>query len=504
MIGGVANYINYMLLLLNQFAKFNLAIHPSILPMPRLTNRLSIGKNYMGSPFYIRFGLPVLLLAVVTLMKVLLFKIIGYQIPFILYFGVIVIASRYFGLAATTLIIFLAALTSNYLFIYPFGTFSFGKVASIQTLLFVSECSLIMGLSHALTRAINKVNEADRLFKALIEKSTEVIIMINPDGVSVYCSPAVQDVLGYTPDEFLSFAPWALMHPEETLDIKEEFFRLGGHPGKTISLQHRMKHKNGEWIWIESRTSNLLEEPAVSAIISNFSNITDRILLEKQREDFIGVASHELKTPMTSLKAYTQVLRGRFKDNSADATSYNIAKKIDQQVNRIIRMITALLDVTTLQTGKLNLNKTEFDFNNLVLEITDQLQQTTSRHSITTNLCDTERVNGDKERIAQVVTNFISNAIKYSPDGDSVCVSSELKDGALILSVTDKGIGISPEEQKKVFERFYRVDAAKNTFQGLGLGLYICSQIITLHNGKVGVSSREGEGSTFWFSIPIQ
>jgi PAS domain S-box-containing protein len=470
--------------------------------MPRLTKRLMVDRNFIDSPFYIKYGLPILLLALVTAFKIWLFNIIGYNIPFILYFGVVVVTSRYFGIRPASFIIILAALTSNYLFIPPYNAFNFGKIESIQTLLFAFECCLIMGLSNALGRAITKVKEADRLFKALIEKSAEGIIMVNADGQVIYCSPAVESILGYSATQFLSFPPWSLVHPDDALNIKEEFYRLAIHAGKSITLQHRMMHNNGTWIWIESRTTNLLEEPAVNAIISNFSNVTDRVLLEKQREDFVGVASHELKTPITSLKAYTQVLRGRFKD-SPDNTSYSIAKKIDQQVNRIITMITALLDVTTLQTGKLNLNKTEFDFNKQVTEIVESLQQTTARHQLYVQLADLKAIVADRDRISQVVTNFISNAIKYSPDAEEVIITSEVTNNSVTLYVTDKGIGIAPAEREKIFERFYRADTAKNTFQGLGLGLYICAQIITLHNGKIGVTSEVGQGSTFWFSLPV-
>jgi PAS domain S-box-containing protein len=470
--------------------------------MPRLTRRLSIQKNYTNSPFYIKYGIPVLLLAIVTLFKLWLAIVIGRKIAFMLYFGVVIIASRYYGAKAGVWTIFLAVLASNYFFIPPYRGFYFGKVEIVQTLLFVLECSLIVGLSGALSRAIDNVQHADRLFKAMIEKSTEGIIIINADGQTTYCSSAVYDILGYTPEEFLSFPSWALMHPEEKLDIKEEFYRLGGHAGKTIILQHRMKHKNGSWVWIESKTTNLLHEPAVNAIISNFSNVTDRIILEKQREDFIGVASHELKTPVTSLKAYTQVLRSRFKD-AGDETSYSIAKKIDQQVTRIIQMITSLLDVTTLQTGKLNLNKTEFDFNELVTDVAEQFQQTARSHKINITLADIKTISADKERISQVLTNFISNAIKYSPSADEINITSEVNDTELTLFVEDKGIGVLPEERVKIFERFYRVDHSQNTFQGLGLGLYICSQIIVLHNGKIGVKGDAGQGSTFWFSLPL-
>ncbi len=465
-------------------------------------NFLTSDITFVKSPFYIKYGIPLILITLATLLKIWLFSTIGSPTPFLLYFSVVIITARYFGRSAAILAMLFATLLSYYYFIPPYYGFSLTRDHIIQTVTFMLECSLIIGLSFALTRATTDVQAKERLFKALVEKSSEGIIMINPEGKRTYCSPSVTTILGYTPEEFINFEAWELGHPDELTDIREQFYRLASHPGKTIVVLHRMKHKDGSWAWIESKITNLLYNPHINAMISNFSNVTERILLEKQREDFIGVASHELKTPLTSLKAYTQVLQQRFKKDT-DQTSYSIITKIEHQVNRIIMMINDMLDTTKLQAGKLNSDMSEFDFNGLITDITETLQQTSKTHQIKTELMPLKTLKGDRDRISQVVVNLISNAIKYSPQADTVYLTSKLEDGKVVLSVRDEGIGIPQADIDKVFERFYRVDNIKNSYQGLGLGLFICFQIIEQHKGKIGVHSEAGKGSTFWFSLPL-
>jgi len=459
-------------------------------------------STFVDSPFYIKYGVPLLLLVWVTLLKLLMFSYIGTSTPFLLYFGVVVISARYFGERAALVTIICAAAIVNFFFLYPYNSFSFDVDRLLQTTLFILECGFIVSLSAALRKAGQKMHQQDMVFKALVEKSVEGITMHNAEGVRIYCSPSVEAIMGYTPEELLRHQPWELSHEGEVLYAKEQFYRLASHPGKTITVLHRIKHKNGKWIWLESRLTNLLNDPLVNAIISNFTDVTDRVNLERQREDFIGVASHELKTPLTSLKAFTQVLESRFK-NSTDTSSHEIITKIDYQVNRIVSMINDMLDVSSLQAGGLNFSIAKFDLNDLVSEISQNLQQTTKKHRIVADLARIDTVPGDRERIGQVINNLIANAIKYSPNAGEINIASKIGEDVITVSVQDYGIGIPEAEQKSIFEKFYRVGNSQKAFQGLGLGLFICCQIIEIHKGKIGVISNEGEGSIFWFSLPL-
>lgn len=225
--------------------------------------------------------------------------------------------------------------------------------------------------------------------------------------------------------------------------------------------------------------------------------------LDKRKDEFIGIASHELKTPVTSIKVYAQTLGIRFK-KANDHKSAELIDKMDSQLNRLTKLIADLLDVTKIQGGKLQFDLEVFNFNELVGEITEEMQRTTEKHTIIKELSSAIDIYGDKGRIGQVITNLLSNAIKYSPHADKIVISSSVDNNAIIFSVQDFGIGIPEEAQSKVFQRFYRSkNSGMETYPGLGLGLYISSEIINRHNGSFWLESKVGKGCTFSFSLPL-
>lgn len=227
-------------------------------------------------------------------------------------------------------------------------------------------------------------------------------------------------------------------------------------------------------------------------------------LLEKQKDELIGIISHELKTPVTSVKGYTQILQKRFR-KADDLNSAELVKKMDFQLNKLIGLIAELLDATKIDGGKLRFRQEYFDFNELVLEIVEQVQFIADRHQIVTELGETRPVFADRERIGQVISNFVSNAVKYSPPATEITVKTRPDQANLTLWVQDSGIGIPQEAQARIFERFYRVGGeGRETYPGLGLGLYLSAEIINRHNGRIWFDSEKGKGSKFAFSIPLQ
>jgi signal transduction histidine kinase len=226
--------------------------------------------------------------------------------------------------------------------------------------------------------------------------------------------------------------------------------------------------------------------------------------LSKQKDEFIGIASHELKTPVTSIKGYTQILKIRFAQEK-NMRAVEMLTRMDRQIDKLTFLINDLLDVTKIEGGKFQFHRSYFDFNELVAEIAEEIQQTTSAHTIITKLALTSKIYGDKERIGQVITNFLSNAIKYSPNSAQIILTTLKEARRITLCVQDFGIGISKEKQEKVFDRFFRVSGSKeDTFPGLGLGLFISAEIIKRHNGTVSVKSIKNKGSTFCFSLPVK
>eukprot|EP01133_Synstelium_polycarpum_P019584 gene19584-23460_t len=226
--------------------------------------------------------------------------------------------------------------------------------------------------------------------------------------------------------------------------------------------------------------------------------------LQRQKDDFLGIASHELKTPVTSLKAYTQVLQ-KILQKKGDLKEAEMMRKMDAQLNRLTNLIGDLLDVTKMNSGRIEFNSAHFDFDEMLRSVIEELQRTSEKHKIIEHLGEIGFVTADRERIGQVMTNLISNAIKYSPNHSEIKVSSEIRDEEVLVCVEDKGIGIPQDKLQKVFEQFYRVSGQmQHTFPGLGLGLYISAEIIKREGGRLWVNSREGEGSTFCFTLPLK
>jgi PAS domain S-box-containing protein len=461
------------------------------------------GEAVKNRSALVRYGFAIILLAFITLLKFELYDFIGDKTPFLLYFGVVIIATGFGGIGPGVLTTILSAFVCEYFFIAPLNDLNFNASNSIQLLVFVIECLLLIGLSGAVTRASNKVRKTAERFHALVENSADVIAVTDANAKILYCSPSVKKALGYTVKEFRKLNGLSLIHPEETEIVQKFFEDVMQSPGKSKFLLHRYLHKNGKYVWVESTIKNLLNDPSVKGIVSNFKNVTERIVLEKQKEDFVGIATHELKTPVTSIKAYAQILLRRF-NKEGNTAAAKMIEKMDGQLNKLIALIGDLLDVTKIEAGRLQLHEEFYDFNHLVKEVVEELQRTTERHKIITHLEPVSNVYGDKERIGQVLTNLISNAIKYSPASSDIMVNSTVDDNKLTICVEDRGVGIAKDQQAKVFERFYRVSGPEgDSFPGLGLGLYISNEIIKRQGGGIWVESEKGKGSSFCFTLPL-
>lgn len=221
------------------------------------------------------------------------------------------------------------------------------------------------------------------------------------------------------------------------------------------------------------------------------------------RDDFISVASHELKTPITSVKIFTQVLQN-YCDHIGDTKAKNYLSKMDKQLNKLTELIYNLLDISKIQAGRIEFSKKRFDFDAAVAEIVSIMQESAPKHIIEIKGKTGKMVYGDEDRIGQVLSNLISNAVKYSPGAKKVQVHLSSTSTHVVVCVEDFGIGMDEQHLHRIFERFYRVsEPTDKTFPGLGIGLYISSEIIKRHDGDFWVDSEPGKGSRFFFSIPI-
>jgi PAS domain S-box-containing protein len=238
----------------------------------------------------------------------------------------------------------------------------------------------------------------------------------------------------------------------------------------------------------------------IIAAASIISDVTAQKDLERQKDDFLSMASHELKTPITSMKMFIDLLA---RQKNSTKSNYFV-DRIRDQSNRLKELTNDLLDVSRIQTGKLRFNKEVFTLSETIKDTIEGLQGTTKNHRILFIEKYKGTVAADRYRIYQVLINLISNAIKYSPQGDKVIITLAREKERVVVSVEDFGIGIDKEQQEKIFDKLYQVtDPEEKTFPGLGLGLYITKEIIERHKGKIWVISEKGKGSTFSFSLPL-
>jgi PAS domain S-box-containing protein len=256
--------------------------------------------------------------------------------------------------------------------------------------------------------------------------------------------------------------------------------------------------------WVRAKGKVMFNEQDMPLrLIGAVLDITENKQNELKKNDFIAMASHELKTPLTSLKAYIQLLLANAR-RTGDSFLVNALEKSDSQISKMTKLIHGFLDLAKLESGKLALNMEVFDITKLIEEIIDDSRPISQGHDIAFGNRSVININADREKIGQVISNFISNGIKYSPKNTSVVVELTTTDNNVKVEVTDSGIGIKQIDQQNIFQRFYRVEnESTKGFSGFGIGLYLSAEIINLHNGNIGVYSEEGKGSTFYFTLPI-
>jgi signal transduction histidine kinase len=247
----------------------------------------------------------------------------------------------------------------------------------------------------------------------------------------------------------------------------------------------------------------VLEGHKTELVLLAIEDVTQKVLIDKHKDDFIAIATHELKTPLTSIKTFVQILNQQHATLEA-AKVKRMLEKVSGQVERMELMMKSLLNAYSLQTGKLELNKETFRLDGLISDIVETFQYSTNSHTFMVESKIPCEVVADKERVSQVIINLLTNAIKYSPGADNIGVTMAKGDQVVTIKVQDFGIGIPKEQQSNVFDRFYRVpEQERQKAEGLGLGLYIAQEIIQEHGGKMWVESVSDQGSTFFFTLPL-
>jgi CheY-like chemotaxis protein len=234
-----------------------------------------------------------------------------------------------------------------------------------------------------------------------------------------------------------------------------------------------------------------------------FVDLTQERQLDRQRADFLTVAAHEMRTPLTPLSMYLQTLERRLQ--RGQPLDPETLRKARRQVGRLEKLVQDLLDVSRLEAGRVELRTGPVSLDELVGEVVDDFRGSARHHELLIQRPPSRLVvNGDRERLEQVVVNLMTNAIKYSPDGGRIEVRVYHEGDDAVVSVSDQGIGIPSEEQQRLFQRFFRArNAATSNYGGLGIGLYVSHEIVERHGGRFDVESELGKGATFSFRLPL-
>ncbi len=310
-------------------------------------------------------------------------------------------------------------------------------------------------------------------------------------------------MVGYTREDLTRRRlNWSDMTPVEYAPFDQRGLQELAERGVCTPFEKEFYRKDGSRVPILIGATTLQEQPV--QWICFILDISERKERERKKDEFISMASHELKTPITSLKGFAQLIQRRLEQRGMDDLAHYLAR-MQTQLNTLTKLVNDLLDVSKIQAGRLDYASEKIDLDALVCEVVEFLQQTTSTHTIRLSGTSSHaHVLGDRDRLAQVFTNLLTNAIKYSPQAKEVDVQIALAADSVTVSVRDYGVGIAPAHQSKIFERFYRVQAdSDKAFPGLGMGLYISQQIVERLGGALRVASEKGHGATFSVVLPL-
>jgi PAS domain S-box-containing protein len=342
--------------------------------------------------------------------------------------------------------------------------------------------------------------ESENRFHSMIETIPQIAWTNTVEGEVTFYNQRWYDYTGLDHEQTQGEGWQSVIHPDDlqyTLD-QNKLIQETSDGGE---FQNRKKRADGVYRWYLIRLRPIKnKEGELPRWVGTATDIDDLRLLQQQKDDFMSIASHELKTPITTLKASLQLL-DRMKDNP-DRMLPTLIGQANKSMGRVTTLIENLMNTNELNEGQLHLHKTSFTIAQMIADCCQHVR-IAGQYTIITDGDKQLMVSADADRINQVVVNFVNNVIKYAPGTKEIHVNIEKINNMAKVSVSDKGAGIPAEKLPYLFDRYYRVDSSGMQYSGLGLGLYISSEIIKRHNGQIGVDSELGKGSTFWFTLPL-
>ena len=337
-------------------------------------------------------------------------------------------------------------------------------------------------------------------FKLLANSIPQMTWTNLPSGEVNFYNQRWYEYTGFTANEATTLGWQAIVHPDD-LQLTIEKYMNALKSGTEFEVENRYKKADGSYRWHLNRAIPMRDEVGgILFWVGTATDIEDQRVEMERRDEFIGIASHELKTPLTSLKGYIQLIS--YKKEILPPAVKQYIDKAAIALNKLQRLVNDLLDVSKIQAGKLEYAVTEVNLTALVKSCTETAQHIFPLHKFESEIEEGLLTTGNEERLEQVFMNLVNNAVKYSPVNKTVSVKASKQGSKVQVSVADYGIGLTTSQMERVFERFYRVEDKKHMSSGLGMGLYISREIIHSHHGQIGVESKIGNGSTFYFELP--
>lgn len=343
------------------------------------------------------------------------------------------------------------------------------------------------------------VEEREKQFRFLLNAIPQQVWTADSAGQLDYVNQVVCDDFGYDLFFIVGLGWEEFIHPDDLSSCREKW-AYALHSGCEYITEFRLRFRDGRYKWHLAKAVPLIENGRIKLWIGTNTNINLQKNNEQKKDEFISIASHELKTPLTSIKAFNQLIQRKNSEHNLDS----FIDKSAQNISRLERLIKDLLDVTKINAGKITYEVQPFNFRKMLEESIESVQLTSPDHEIILERAVDVIFLGDQYRLEQVVHNFLTNAVKYSPEGKKVIVKLIVENNDIIVSFQDFGIGIAEKDRKRLFERYYRVEDISMRFEGLGLGLFISSEILRRHEGNFWIESEPGMGSTFYFRLPVR
>ncbi|MCL5105083.1 MAG: ATP-binding protein [Armatimonadetes bacterium] len=349
------------------------------------------------------------------------------------------------------------------------------------------------------------VKEKEEL-EHVIESVYAGIIMVHNSGRVMQMNPSARDMLGIDQNEKVSGDYLSIIQAEPVQNVLTKALEEVTDVQEEIQLPDLKSDEEGAVRYYQVQTASVKGEDLGNiGVVTIFNDITDIRSIERMKTAFVSTVSHELRTPLTSIKGFISTLLQDTEGFYDKDTVHEFYTIIDQECDRLTRLISDLLNVSRIEAGRaLDLNPAPVNISTIVEKVVAAQKSYTNKHEFSVDM-DPEipTIVGDQDKIDQILTNLTNNAVKYSPNGGTITVSGKKLDGVVRMTVADQGMGIPPDHLAKVFDRFHRIDNRDTRkVGGTGIGLYLVKHLVEAHGGKIWVESEVGEGSKFIFELP--